>query len=452
MRQKHWVLALSVLLAAACERGMEPTAIPVEPSAAVGVSSALTPGFERTWGGENGDNARGVAVGSDGSIYVTGITLSFGTPEDAAFLLKYAPDGTLLWQRIYSGQRSVVGRDVAVHRGATGGDAVYVTGGFFNSAFLARFDTDGNLVWQRSWGGDSEHAEAVAVAPDGSIYIAGGTNNPDFGAGGADMVLVKFGSDGSFVWDRTWGGPISELARDVAVAADGSVYVAGEGNSFFGNDAVLLKFAADGGLIWQRDRRTGGLNDQSAALGVATGADGSVYVTGAFLNFGVGQQVFLSSVTADGSQLWERTWGAQVDAGLDVAVGPDGRIHLTGNTGFGQGGSPAFGGDAFVVTFAPSGKVSNALTWGGAGNDEGQAIAVGPDGNVYVAGWAEAPPYVLERARKTTKPSDAVLDVPAGAVTAPNATVSIPNGVVTTVEGSQTFAGATDAVLVKIIP
>jgi uncharacterized delta-60 repeat protein len=451
MRQKRWLLPLSVLLAAACERSTEPTATSFQPSASVSSSSAKTAGFERTWGGASGDNAQGVAVGSDGSIYVTGITLSFSAAEDEAFLLKYAPDGTLLWQKLYSGERSVVGRDVAVHTDATGADAVYVTGGFFNAAFLARFDTDGNLIWQRSWGGTSEHTEAVAVAPDGSIYIAGGTNDLDAGFCD-DMVLVKFASDGSFIWDRMWGGPICERARDVTVAADGSVYVAGEGNSFFGNDAIVLKFAPEGSLLWQRDRRTANRDDQSSALGVATAADGSVYLTGAFLNFGVGQEVFLAKLAADGSQQWERTWGAQVDAGLDVAIGPDGNIHLTGSTGFGQGGSPAFGGDAFVATFLPSGKVRQAFSWGGAGNDGAQAIAVGPDGSIYFAGSAEAPPYVLDNARKTTRPSNSVFDTPTGTVTEPRATVGIPNGIVRRVKGSETFAGATDAFLVKIVP
>ncbi len=33
---------------------------------------------ERTWGGPDEDKAAGVAVAADGSVYVTGTTLSFG--------------------------------------------------------------------------------------------------------------------------------------------------------------------------------------------------------------------------------------------------------------------------------------------------------------------------------------------------------------------------------------
>src|SRR5919198_867610 len=61
--------------------------------------------FQQTWGGTNFDRAEEVAVASDGSIYVTGTTFSFGTGmadgDSDAFLLKFALDGTLVWHRTY---------------------------------------------------------------------------------------------------------------------------------------------------------------------------------------------------------------------------------------------------------------------------------------------------------------------------------------------------------------
>lgn len=41
---------------------------------------------------------------------------------------------------------------------------------------MLKFDPDGNLVWQRTWGGSGfESAEGVAVGADGSIHLAGST-------------------------------------------------------------------------------------------------------------------------------------------------------------------------------------------------------------------------------------------------------------------------------------
>src|SRR5262249_10224841 len=200
------------------------------------------------------------------------------------------------------------------------------------------FTSGGTLLWQRTWGGTlGDVAEGVAVSGDGtSVYVAGTTRS--FGAGFDDAFLLKFSARGTLIWQRTWGGPINESGQAVTVAGDGSVYVAGEGNSFFGNDAILLKFAADGTLVWQRDWRAGtGQNDESAGTGVAIGPDGNVYLTGRALIAGLGQNAALVKFTPEGAIVWEKTWGAGLDAALGVTVGSDGSIFMTGNTAFGSG-------------------------------------------------------------------------------------------------------------------
>jgi uncharacterized delta-60 repeat protein len=405
--------------------------------------------FQQTWGGNNFDRAEGVAVAPGGNIYTVGNTPSFSVSGDPdIFLLKYAPDGTLLLQQTYGTTGGFEdGNDVAV--GPDG--SVYVAGSSDNSkALLAKFDANGALLWQRTWGGMlGETANGVAVSGDGaSVYITGQTLS--FGAGNIDALLLKFDASGNLVWQRTWGGPINETGQAVAVAGDGSVYVAGDGNSFFGNDAILLKFTAAGTLVWQRDWRGGtGQNDESGALGVATASDGSVYMTGRTLIAGTGQNAALVKFTPDGAIVWQKTWGSGLDAALGVEVAPDGTIVMTGNTGFGTGG-----GDAFLVRFlATTGRAIDAATWGGVSNESGESIAVASDGSVYVAGLASAPPYTFAKATKMTKtPKASFVGVPAGTVTDPGAAAGTPTGTVTPVNGSTTFAGNTDAFLLKVQP
>jgi uncharacterized delta-60 repeat protein len=404
--------------------------------------------FQQTWGGTNFDRAEGTAVAPDGNIYTVGSTFSFSISFSDVFLLKYAPDGTLLLQQTYGTAGGFEdGNGVAV---APDG-SVYVVGTSDNSkALLVKFDPNGTLIWQRTWGGTlGEAGLGVAVSGDGaSVYITGQTRT--FGAGFTDAFVVKFDASGNLVWQRTWGGAINETAQAVAVAGDGSVYVAGDGNSFFGNDAILLKFAADGTLIWQRDWRVStSVSVDSAALGVATAPDGSVYMTGRAFIAGTGQNGALVKFAPDGSVVWERTWGSGLDAALGVTVAPDGTIVMTGNTGFGVGG-----GDAFMVRFLPaSGRAVDAATWGGVDNESGESIAVASDGSVYVAGLASAPPYTFARATKTTKrPKGTFLGLPSGTVTDPGVAAGTPAGTVTAVNGSTTFGGATDAFLIKVQP
>src|SRR5437660_172502 len=108
-----------------------------------------------TWGGPDIDQGSDVAVASDGGVYVTGTTQSFGAGGRDAFLLKFAVDGSLAWQRTYGTAPTQFttgdefGQGVA---GAPDGSA-YITGEFGEgNLFLAKFDVGGNLLWQRTWG------------------------------------------------------------------------------------------------------------------------------------------------------------------------------------------------------------------------------------------------------------------------------------------------------------
>src|SRR5262245_43104038 len=125
-------------------------------SASVHGQTLLT---ETTWGGVGSDVAEGIASAADGSSYVVGITDSFttdefGTPSPKIFVVKFAPDGSLSWQRIWNGTtiRGLGRPDVAV----SADGSVYVTGitaDNGNDAVLLKFDSNGTLLWERAWGG-----------------------------------------------------------------------------------------------------------------------------------------------------------------------------------------------------------------------------------------------------------------------------------------------------------
>src|SRR5439155_8573257 len=134
----------------------------------------------------------------------------------------------------------------------------------------------GNLLWQRTWGDNGNIGNAVKVAADGSVYVAGFTFT--FGIGQGDALLLKFAPDGTLVWARTWGSPGFDSAHDLAIGPDGGIYIAGDTN----NDAFLVKFAPDGTLVWEREWGTMGMfqTAQTTAFGIGLAPDGSVYITG----------------------------------------------------------------------------------------------------------------------------------------------------------------------------
>src|SRR4029078_11706450 len=98
---------------------------------AIGVVHGQALLTETTWGGVGSDMAEGVARAADGSSYIVGITDSFttdqfGNPSPKIFVVKFAPDGSLSWQRIWNGTtiRGLGRPDVAV----SADGSVYVTG------------------------------------------------------------------------------------------------------------------------------------------------------------------------------------------------------------------------------------------------------------------------------------------------------------------------------------
>src|SRR4051812_34198345 len=78
--------------------------------------------------------------------------------------------------------------------------------------------------------------------------------------------------------------------------------------------------------------------------------------------------------------------GAGFDRAEDVAVAPDGTIYVVGETpSFSAGGDD----DILLLKYAPNGTLLLQKTYGTAGpvNDEfANGIAVAPDGSVYVCG------------------------------------------------------------------
>ena len=422
-------------------------------SLAVGSVKGQTLLTETTWGGAGSDVAEGVASAADGSSYVVGITDSFtidpfGNPSPKIFVVRFAPDGSLTWQRIWNGTtiRGLGRPDVAV----SSDGSVYVTGitaDNGNDAVLLKFDTNGTLLWERAWGGAaSDEGLAVATASDGSVYIAGTATS--FGPSSSGLFVVKFDSAGNLVWQRISDGA---QGNAVAVTSDGSVYAAGTTprNDIGNFDIVVLKITAAGTLVWQRTYSAGEVVDPRGRM--AAGPDGSIVMVGAIQ---AARQQFVDiaalivKLTSDGALVFDKQFAGRVsETGDGVAIAPDNTIYVAGTTtSFGAGDQ-----DAFVLHVQPTGKkIINALTWGGAGFETGAGVAVNGGTLMLAATTTTAPPYSL-------LPASAKLSAPRGTLAAVQGVLTDVVGVVanpaagtTTPDGSTTFSGNFEAALVRI--
>jgi Domain of unknown function (DUF5122) beta-propeller len=411
---------------------------------------------ETTWGGAGADIATGVARAADGSAYLVGTTDSFavdqfGNPAPRGYIVKLT-NGAVAWQRIWNGPTIIGGADWSVAVAADG--SVYLAGTTSDNgvdAALVKFDSNGNLLWERTWGGvEADGANAVATHTDGSVYIVGRTTS--FPTGSAGLFVVKFDASGTVAWQKVWDGAAS--GEGAAVAPDGSVYAGGsiirapENLAEF--DILALKLASSGTLTWARRYAAGEVVDVRG--GMAAASDGSVYLAGALQAPGgggiVGIAALIVKLDPNGNLLFDkRCCTKSGDTGEGVTVGPDGSVHVAGTTTVLGAGNQ----DSFVIRLQPTGKkVTGAATWGTAtGFETGGGVAVTTDGAIMLgATTTEPPPYSLLDATVKLSSARGAASVTANGLADVTGTVANPARGTTEPTGSTTFSGNFESALV----
>jgi len=247
----------------------------------------------------------GSDFGSDGRV--TGDGSTSDVPAGAPFTLELPAQSTISdIAGVPNGIVAVGGRvgsltlDGITDLGVGGADIVIVA-----------LDGDGHARWLHQHGGTANDlGMAVAVAPDGSIYVGGyvesaaSLGGPTRVGSGRDAFVAKYTPAGDYVWDIRFGGlessdDFSDMVLDLAVRSDGDLFVAGRvagtvdfglGNtsaSSAGSDAFVARYSPSGALRWARRFGEEGLN---AFSGIAVSND-TVYVGGFYTgapNFGTG--------------------------------------------------------------------------------------------------------------------------------------------------------------------
>ncbi len=110
--------------------------------------------------------------------------------------------------------------------------------------WLIKTDQNGNHQWNQTYGGtNNEQAYSVAQTNDG-YAIAGATSS--FGAGGVDVWLIKTDNSGTHQWNQTYGGSINDYGFSVAQTSDDGYAIAGYTRSFGSGEAdvFLVKVGA----------------------------------------------------------------------------------------------------------------------------------------------------------------------------------------------------------------
>jgi len=197
-------------------------------------------------------------------------------------------------------------------------------------------DPNGNMEWNQTYGGTNQDSGfSVVQTGDGGYAIAGSTYS--FGAGSADVWLVKTDPNGNMEWNQTYGGTGGDYGRSVVETGDGGYAIAGRTGFYGFEDVYLVKTDADGNMEW--NQTYGGTKADVPESVVQTG-DGGYAITGYTTSFGAGfEDVWLVKTDADGNMEWNQTYGGTFpDYGRSVVETGDGGYAIAGQTySFGAG-------------------------------------------------------------------------------------------------------------------
>ena len=367
------------------------------------------------------------------------------------FLAKYDSNGTVQWAISagdnYTDEATSVAVDAAGNVYLTGywyGDTI-IFGSFSlhntyhgnADIFLVKFDPDGNVIWAKSAGGSSsDQAKAVAVDASGNVFITGwfqwaikfGTitlqNADHTGYGSPDIFLAKYDSDGNFQWANSVQGMLSDEAKSIAVDNAGNSYVTGYfasrtitfdniilANSdsdttikWPNNDIFVAKYNADGKAIWAKSAG-GSFHDDGKSVAVDSGSN--VYLSGYFasnsivferislINSSIGTKdtdLFVAKYDENGNILWAKN-AADTNPDIANSITLDGAGNIY-QTGYFSGQSITFGTitrmntsyeSAFITKYDPNGEAIWVINSQGKGWPKAQSIAVS-NGNIYIVG------------------------------------------------------------------
>ena len=235
---------------------------------------------QKCFGGSSQDGASAMLLLEDGSILVTGFTVSndgdvsgnHGSSD--GWIVKLAPDWMIEWQRCIGGSSPdnvhalVAGQEatyyVALSTASSDGDISVSYGGV--DYFIVHFDLNGEVLNVSSFGGSNTDGPwSMVFGADLGLMVFGVSQSSDGDItspkGDLDAWLINTSSSLDLTWDRSLGGSGADSGRDMCFAHDGSLIMVGTSSStdgdltgnFGSSDVWVVKFEAENVAVPEQD-------------------------------------------------------------------------------------------------------------------------------------------------------------------------------------------------------
>ena len=358
----------------------------------------------------------------DGGYILAGYTSSnngdvtINKGDEDLWIVKTDSMGNLMWQKSFGGENKDEARDVqelsdggfiiAASTMSTGGD---VTGNHGSSDYwILKLDSMGNLLWQKCFGGSgSDVPYAVDKTRDGGYVIAGITQSSNGNLIGnhanGDYWIIKVDGSGNLVWQRAYGGSAYDFAHAVVQSFDKGFIVSGYARSSDGDvllnhgqeDMWILKLDSSGNIMWQKSY--GGTGGEGASS-LQTTVDGGYVLTGITHSFnldvignhGAGHDIWVVKIDSLGNIEWKRCLGgSDTEDGHYIRQTKDRGFLVAGKEDSDDGNATnnRGGHDFWVVKLYPSGAIDWQVSYGGSMNDEANTVMENSDSTFVLCGY-----------------------------------------------------------------
>jgi hypothetical protein len=269
------------------------------------------------------DTVYSIQQTTDGGYILAGGTMPLYNNTMMAMIIKLDANGDILWNKTYpevvelkciqqtlDGGYIACGHNFILKLGATGditwhyaipsvdfwkaqqtSDGGYVVSGERRNnstsfdVLALKLASDGDIVWQKNYGGGGMDIGIIHQTAEDEYFITGYTYS--FGVGEIDAWILKLNSNGSIIWQKTYGGVNDDSINAIQQTSDGGYLASGETASFGAGDEDLwiLKLDDSGNIIWEK---TYGGEDYDGASSLQKTSDGGYIVLSATENFGSG--------------------------------------------------------------------------------------------------------------------------------------------------------------------
>jgi hypothetical protein len=349
--------------------------------------NSLKEEWNQTFGGYYDDWGYCVQQTTDGGYIITGGTSSYGDIDGDFFLIKTDSNGNKTWHKTFG--------DISYDKGfsvtQTSDGGYIITGITFpivgvGNVGLIKTDSNGNKTWFKTFdGGGLDGGRSVSESSDGG-YILTGYSSSSF-PGFADVWLIKTDSNGKKIWDNKYGGTVYDCGMFVDQTIDGCYIIIGVTESYGAGskDVWLIKTGSNGNKMW--DKTFGGTSDDGG-YSVSQTSDGGYIITGYTRSFGAGgDDVWLIKTDGSGNRVWDKTFGGTSDdGGYSVSQTSDGGYIITGYTrSFGAGSR-----DVWLIKTDSTGNMTWDRTFGGPDYDDAWCVQQTTDDGYIITGWTNS--------------------------------------------------------------